>query len=186
MIEPMLCSKGEPFSSPEWFFEVKWDGIRTMIIENRLITRAGSDVTYSFPDLDFLGDIPSDTVLDGELVCMEPDRMPREVYIQSRIHATCRHTIEFMSHRFPAAFVAFDILKKNSIQTMEAPFILRRQLLENSIPDHHKIMLAPGTKEKGEALFQKAKVEQFEGVVAKRLASFYKPGRRTSDWRKIK
>ena len=38
----------------------------------------------------------------------------------------------------------------------------------------------------GKALFELTKQKGMEGVVAKRKASIYQPGKRTSDWLKIK
>lgn len=35
-------------------------------------------------------------------------------------------------------------------------------------------------------LFEQAKQLQLEGVVAKRLGSFYRPGVRSPDWQKVK
>ena len=48
MLQPMALSrKAEPFSHPDWVFEVKWDGFRSLAyIENghcRLVPRNGNE-----------------------------------------------------------------------------------------------------------------------------------------------
>jgi bifunctional non-homologous end joining protein LigD len=40
--------------------------------------------------------------------------------------------------------------------------------------------------ESGVAFFEAAKAQRLEGIIAKKTSSRYLPGRRTSDWRKIK
>jgi ATP dependent DNA ligase domain len=67
----------EPFSHPDWLYEVKWDGFRALLYSNkdgvRLVSRNGN-VFQSFPSLgeglwrDFKG---GHCVLDGEIVCLD-------------------------------------------------------------------------------------------------------------------
>ena len=44
----------KPFSSPDWLFEIKWDGVRTVaLVENGRVTlqaRSGRNVTREYPD----------------------------------------------------------------------------------------------------------------------------------------
>src|SRR5947209_4884773 len=55
MFSPMPLSRmAEPFTHPDWFFEIKWDGFRCLVfIENgrcRLVSRKGNEFK-SFPAL---------------------------------------------------------------------------------------------------------------------------------------
>jgi bifunctional non-homologous end joining protein LigD len=68
----------EPFDSPDWIFELKYDGFRALAyIERgsaRLVSRNGN-VFRSFPDLcadvgRALDGVVS-AVLDGEIVCLD-------------------------------------------------------------------------------------------------------------------
>ena len=72
---PMLARDGDaPFSSPDWIFEVKWDGIRAIayVGENlSLRSRGGKELTRNFPELRELSALTSEAVLDGEIVVME-------------------------------------------------------------------------------------------------------------------
>lgn len=75
-IKPMLAvAAKEPFDSVDYFFEIKWDGIRCLaFIEQgrvRLQSRDLIDITACFPELKCLDQLPSGTVLDGELVVFD-------------------------------------------------------------------------------------------------------------------
>src|SRR5207302_1451835 len=55
-IHPMLATPVEkPFDSPEWLFEIKWDGYRAItFLENakvRLVSRNQNDLTPRYPEL---------------------------------------------------------------------------------------------------------------------------------------
>jgi bifunctional non-homologous end joining protein LigD len=54
-IYPMLAeSITEPFDSPEWLFEIKWDGYRAVaFLENgkvRLVSRNQNELTARYPE----------------------------------------------------------------------------------------------------------------------------------------
>jgi len=92
----------EPFSHPDWIFEVKWDGFRSLIrIEQgacKLVSRKGNEFK-SFSVLSKA--IPTEiqgrsAVLDGEIVCLDADGQP-----QFR---------DLLFRRGEPRFVAFDLL----------------------------------------------------------------------------
>jgi bifunctional non-homologous end joining protein LigD len=67
----------DPFAHPEWIFEVKWDGFRSLAYvhkgECRLISRNGNQFK-SFPAL--AETLPAElrarsAILDGEIVCLD-------------------------------------------------------------------------------------------------------------------
>jgi ATP-dependent DNA ligase len=76
--QPMpLSYRAEPFTHPEWVFEVKWDGFRSLAyVENgrcKLVSRKGNEFK-SFPDLNvalLLECSAKRAVLDGEIVCLD-------------------------------------------------------------------------------------------------------------------
>jgi bifunctional non-homologous end joining protein LigD len=76
---PMLAVRGEPFASPEWLFEVKWNGVRALAARTsggwQLWGRNRVDYGGRYPELDVLRSLPPGTVLDGELVLLS-DRLP--------------------------------------------------------------------------------------------------------------
>src|SRR5215468_6346543 len=82
-IRPMQAVSGEaPFSSPEYFFEVKWDGLRCLLFVGwdgrvRLHDRSLNDITPLLPELHAIGrQVTPGTVLDGELVATDAQGRP--------------------------------------------------------------------------------------------------------------
>ena len=72
---PMLAVAAEPFDSPEYSFEIKWDGVRALAaVEEsdwRLWGRELADYTARYPELDVLRRLPAGTLVDGELVAFD-------------------------------------------------------------------------------------------------------------------
>src|ERR1019366_743169 len=77
---PMLAAQAEPFNSAEYFFEVKWDGVRALAaVEEggwRVWGRGLADYRPRYPELAVLTALPSGTLVDGELVVFQ-DGLPR-------------------------------------------------------------------------------------------------------------
>jgi len=65
-----------PAGVREPLWQQKWDGWRAVWAGQRLWSRRGTALTRYFPDLArVLGArLPADVVVDGELVCWDPDR----------------------------------------------------------------------------------------------------------------
>jgi DNA ligase 1 len=135
--------------------------------EIRLFTRNNNDVTHTYPELlDVPIDNKSDTVLDGEVACIDP---------KTGIVATLR---------LPVIFFAFDILRYKgkdirSCPLLECKAILSQVLAANS---HFKRVLS--VEGSGIALFEAIKLKKLEGIVAKVKESKY-VGRRDANWLKI-
>jgi len=77
LFQPMPVGRSPgPFSHPDWFFEIKWDGFRSLAyLEDgrcRLISRNGNEFK-SFPALNLALPLEcgiQNAVLDGEIVCL--------------------------------------------------------------------------------------------------------------------
>jgi bifunctional non-homologous end joining protein LigD len=73
----MLALPATPFDSPEYSFELKWDGIRALAaVETagwRLWGRERADYTARYPELDVLRRLPAGILVDGELVAFDAD-----------------------------------------------------------------------------------------------------------------
>src|SRR5262245_25079105 len=70
----------EPFQDEDWYFEIKWDGIRALCVVDderrvRLVSRRGLDQLAKFPELAGLGDAfaPVPIVVDGEIVSLDSE-----------------------------------------------------------------------------------------------------------------
>ena len=100
---------------------------------------------------------------------------------------TNRFKIDLAAKRFPATFLAFDVLYLDDQATMEMPLQRRKELLRAQVTDGDRMavsrLVGGGA---GQQLYTLAEQQGLEGVVAKRLDSIYTPGKRTKDWIKIK
>ena len=70
--------KGEAFDSPDYLFEIKWDGTRALVFAEggsyRILNRRRRDITQRYPELACLKGLPDGTVLDGEIVVIREGR----------------------------------------------------------------------------------------------------------------
>jgi DNA ligase D-like protein (predicted ligase) len=178
----MLAVPGRPFDSDQYFFEFKWDGIRTQAaIEPsgvRLMSRNGIEITHRYPDLEGLSDLPKGLVLDGELVAFRNGKPDLETVLGTGKKKRAA----------PAVFVAFDILFERYSPLMDLPFAERRGRLEHAVAALRwkGLLLSEGVRGSGRALFQTASAQGLEGVVGKRLSSAYAAGKRNGAWIKVK
>ena len=75
----MLASAGTAADLPDkdWQFELKWDGVRALIVGDakkiRLISRNGNDMSASYPELTDRSCWPEqDFIADGEIIAVGP------------------------------------------------------------------------------------------------------------------
>ena len=193
-MEPMLATPGElPADDGAWALEFKWDGMRVLIwIDGgrpRAMSRNGNDVTGSFPELRSFGEAMGShqALLDGELVVLGADGKPSFAQLQHRMHAGSPASVRKAAASNPVSVVIFDLLHLDGTSLVGLDYDHRRQALEDLE------IAAPGwavtpsfTSDAGNQVFRTAVDLGMEGVVAKRRASTYQPGRRSRDWIKVK
>jgi bifunctional non-homologous end joining protein LigD len=182
--EPMLAvPAAEPFSSDDWLFEPKWDGIRAMVAWEgsaaRLTGRRGVDITARYPELAGL-EAPHPVVADGEIIALGPDGLPSFEALQRRMHLQDPGA---EVNRTPVTFVAFDLVHDGE-PIVGLPIEERRHRLEGlDLPSGY--VVSESVAGDGLALWEVVRQRDLEGIVAKRLGSPYRPGARSPDWRKI-
>jgi DNA ligase D-like protein (predicted ligase) len=190
-IPPMLAKRGQPFTSDDCLFEVKWDGTRTIVfVENgnyRLVNRRRVDMTYRYPEFDFLAGLPAGTVLDGEMIVLEAGR-PSFHKLLSRENAGSPLKIRSLARNMPAVLVVFDQLYAGSHSIMPQPLELRRRVLAETVAgcNSNRLVVSDVVLGQGRALFDEVVKRDLEGIMAKRLGSRYLAGKRTDAWLKIK
>jgi ATP-dependent DNA ligase len=73
-----LGRRPRPFSRPDWFFEIKWDGFRSLVRiehgESKLISRNGNEFK-SFSALKRCHCNRNQTDQDGEIVCLDVENI---------------------------------------------------------------------------------------------------------------
>lgn len=187
----MLATAGSgPFDSPDFLFEIKWDGIRCIAFleaSTRLQSRNLNDITYRYPELSDLhhGVQGQPSILDGEIVVLRNGK-PCFEDLQKRDRATVPSRIMTFSRERPALFVAFDLLYWKGQKITGYPLTRRRELLEQTVSESESLVISQSVAEKGTAYCQAVFAQGLEGVMAKRLDSLYLPGKRTKNWLKLK
>lgn len=167
-----------PTDGDTWAYELKWDGYRTIAsVERgtlRLASRRGLDATGKYPEVaglvDALGGL--DAVLDGELVVLDDAGRPSFQAIQR--------------HERAAVLILFDVLSLDGRDVMPLPWRERRALLDRLALSGPSWQTPRAVVGDPEAMLNTARDLKFEGVIAKRVDSPYRPGRRSSEWRKLK
>jgi bifunctional non-homologous end joining protein LigD len=190
---PMLATPGyEPFDRAGWWFEPKFDGVRTLLYlegeDVRLISRTGRDQTGTYPELGRVYRRISavNAVLDGEIVTTDDEGHTSFELLQQRMNLAGRSEIERIRKKIPVELVVFDILWLDGEDLMKLPLSERRERLQSVVLEDKGIRLVYWVEDDGISFYEAAKKLGLEGVIAKRAASRYQPGRRSEDWRKIK
>ena len=192
-LTPMLAKSGElPRDEPAWGFEVKWDGIRTILFCDHghmaLQGRNGTDFTGRYPEVRELARElgARRLILDGEIVAFDEEGRPSFERLQSRMHLGSDSAVRRRMRDIPVTYVAFDLLYLDGRSTMALSYEERRKVLD-ALEFQGPAWRAPAYQRgEGSALLAATKELGIEGVVAKRLSSSYEPGRRASAWVKVK
>jgi bifunctional non-homologous end joining protein LigD len=191
--QPMLAEGGwKPFDDPTWWFEPKFDGIRSTTYlttdATRLMTRNGRDVTNQYPELHMVHELVDqvNAVIDAEIVAFDGDGTHSFEALQQRMNLQSEREIKRVSQQIPVALVAFDLLWLDGHATIELPLEDRRELLLGICETDERLQTITQVDRDGVAFAEAARGLELEGVVAKRKGSRYQPGRRSPDWRKIK
>jgi ATP-dependent DNA ligase len=189
---PMLAVPAAPFDSPEYSFEVKWDGIRALAaVETagwRLWGRQRADYTARYLELDVLRRLPAGTLVHGELVAFDADGRPDLPRLLRRHGLTDSWRIRQAPRWCPVRYVLFDVLYHAGHCLVQEPLAQRRDVLTGLCQrlDTAEVRFSEAVVGQGRALYAAALAQGHEGVLAKQLISSYHPGRRSVAWLKIK
>ena len=179
----------KPFSSPEWLFEIKWDGERSLAFvrdgEVELCARSGRDITLEYPELKEIAKRMNArrAILDGEIVVLDESGRSDFLRIQARFGVL--NPSVALQRKTPVTFYAFDLLYCDGYDLRKAALEDRKELLRELLDNSDRVRFSDHQIEKGNELFEVAKQRGLEGIIAKRRDSPY-PGRRSSLWLKLK
>ncbi|MFJ1569871.1 ATP-dependent DNA ligase [Streptomyces erythrochromogenes] len=203
-VEPVLAQAAEAVPGPAALragvaYEQKLDGHRALLFTAAgpggtvlVQTRRGALVQDRWPDLVAAAEtqLPAGLVLDGELVVWDTEagRLSFEA-LQRRAAARARGA-RTLAARWPAYFVAFDLLQHDGQELLARPYAERRALLESPFSD--RALAAPWTLVPQTMDLAKARewleswtdVSGVEGILVKPLNGRYLPGYR--GWTKIR
>jgi bifunctional non-homologous end joining protein LigD len=193
----MLATAAELPLGPGWAYEFKWDGIRALADVRdgriRLYARSGVEVTIAYPEV---VDLPAalaevgitEAILDGEMVVLDAAGHPSFTALAERMHVRDAARSRQLASTQPITYIIFDVLAANGTDITTVPYVERREWLESvaaRMGESPRWLIPPRFSD-GEATLDAARNLSLEGIVAKRLASSYRPGLRSPDWIKVK
>jgi DNA ligase D-like protein (predicted ligase) len=190
-IEHMLTATSTKVPTGDYIYEMKWDGIRTMIYVDeeslRISSRGKRDITKQFPE--FSEDRKqlkcTQAILDGEIVVLDEKGKPQFKTTVGRMHKSNEHSIRTAMKGSPAYCYLFDVLYLDGCSVQKEPLHKRKAWLKSLIrPGGH--FRYSDDIEDGRALFAATKLMDLEGIIAKKRDSIYLPGKRTDQWVKVK
>ena len=166
------------FSSPDWVYEPKLDGIRCLAHKHgsqvKLLSRNQLEYTESFPKIARAIEAQDgDFILDGEIAAMDGDRTSFSL-LQQRGRATV-----------PILYFVFDILFVAGKDVTKLDLLSRKALLRKSLRWRKPLQFVQHIEEEGEAFLKEACKKGWEGLIAKRAVAGYTKGR-SKDWLKFK
>jgi DNA ligase-1 len=177
----------------EFFVEDKFDGIRAQAHGEgqrvALYSRTMDEITHRFPELiEPLGNLPTDVIIDGEIVPARGDLILPFSELQKRLG---RKTVsEELRAEVPVILVAYDLLYAEGRVLINEPLEERRFVLEEMIAKQGTIRLSVAKRFRDVSAldneFDAARARGNEGLMIKSPSSLYKPGRRGREWLKLK
>ena len=187
----MLAKKSEAGIVPkgDYSYELKWDGIRAIIVCDsftiRIFSRSGRDITEQFPELCRTGPkVLKSGVYDAEICCHNEDDIPSFPLVTSRLHLGSGHTQAARTN--PATAYLFDLLEVGGETLIGETYTTRRHRLGESMLDRSLYWEVSGIFEDGHGLLRRVREEGREGIMAKHNKSPYYPGKRRNSWIKVK
>lgn len=188
--KPMLADASRKVPIGNYYYEVKWDGIRSLIYLNegqlRIYSRNGNDITDQFPELN----VPekafriNNAVFDGEIVCLDAEGKANFRKVIKRLMS--KKNFEYESKRTPAYCYLFDCLYLDGRSLLGDSQDRRRWWLFDSVRIGETNYRVSEMVEDGEELFEAAKLLGVEGIMAKRRDAKYSMGKRSDAWIKVK
>lgn len=172
----------------KYLYEIKFDGIRTLIYVNKnnisIRTRNNVDVTHLFLELHGIKNIVGrDTcIFDGEIVLFDKGR-PSFSSLQKRLRIKNKDRIKEVSLDNPVQFVVFDIIYRNRDLTNKT--LVERKKILDKYKDTDSFVKSKVYSD-GEKLFTFVKKLELEGIVAKEKDSLYYVNKRSNVWIKLK
>ncbi len=181
--EPQLAKLGDsPPQGEQWVHELKWDGYRILATiakgEVRLWSRNALEWTDKIPDIrDAVAALGLESgALDGELIAGTGTKQDFNL-LQSTLSGERLGKL---------AYALFDVLHLNGVDVSGASLLDRKALLQELLEDAPAhLAFSSHIEGDGQAAFELAGKQHFEGIISKRADRPYHGGR-SEDWRKTK
>lgn len=177
----------------ETAFEFKYDGARVQIHklgdEIKIYSRRLTDVTRSLPEIVQVVESNvrvDEAILEGEVVAVDRAGVP--IPFQHLMRRFKRvHGIEGITEQIPLTLYLFDALYISGKSLLSLPYVQRRQKLAETAGNVQLTsQMVTESSEKAERFLKAAIDAGHEGLMAKKLDSFYTPSSRGKSWLKVK
>lgn len=182
-VEPMKAQLTDQpaFDSPDWVFEIKWDGYRAIAeinkSGNKLYSRNGLTFDKAYPKVfEGLKAIKKNAIIDGEIVVLDESGKPNFQKLQNYKN----------KDKYPIQYYVFDIIELDGKSLTGLTLVERKEILKDLLPKSDVIKYCDHVEDEGKMLFRQMQKMDLEGMIAKRKKSKYLIGKRSSDWLKIK
>lgn len=178
---PMLATlDNQPFDSPDWLFEIKWDGYRAIASLNKgkveLVSRNNISLKKYTPIADALEELKMNAVLDGEIVVLD-----------EKGHASFQMLQQWTKEQKGfICYEVFDLLWYDGYDLTGLPLIERKKILQSILPENDYIKYCDHVLERGKEMYALSEKMGIEGIIAKKINSTYTPGVRSKNWLKLK
>ncbi len=194
MLASLLDDSPQSLGRPaDWQAEWLWDGLRAQVLKLRgnvcVWSRTEELLTEDFPELLAAATLlPDGTALDGEIIALDGNTvLPVSDVISSRGKRS-----RSLRHKH-LVFIAHDILQHQSSDVRALPLQRRRAFLVSLLEALHRhdvFRISPlvsfGSWDALAHLKDRGREHGAKGIILKRLASRYLPGRTHGEWRKWK
>ncbi|HEY6045131.1 MAG TPA: non-homologous end-joining DNA ligase [Pyrinomonadaceae bacterium] len=179
----------ESFSDPDWVFETKWDGFRSLCYLQdgrvRLMSRNQIEMTPQYPELENLAKQfkARQAIIDGEIVALDEKGMPRFQLLQPRVGR--KSGLSALRGKGQIVYYVFDLIYCDGFDLTSCTLVERKALLEKILRPASFVKYAEHIEAEGDLFFKEIEKFRLEGMIAKRAASPYVQ-KRSSDWLKVK
>jgi len=160
---------------------MKLDGYRALAINANgklgLYSRRRKSFNRQYKELfDALGELPQNTVVDGEIVALDGAGRPNFNLLQHSRSQAKR-----------ICYFVFDILLYDNRDLMQLPLLERRQILKAKVNfQSPRVRIAEYFETSAQTMLQSVREQGLEGIVAKRKNSQYEAGKRSGAWAKFR
>jgi bifunctional non-homologous end joining protein LigD len=192
VIHPMLATVTDhAFSSKEWLYEIKFDGYRAVTFiedgEASLVSRNQNEMTSSYPELRHLASLVSAklAILDGEIVALDEQGHPSFSLMQQRAGIRSGTIRARPNSQIPVTYYVFDLLYLDGYDLMKVNLEERKRVLRAVIRESDILRYSEHFVGAGEKLYEAAKQQGLEGIVAKQRNGCYEQ-KRSREWLKMK
>jgi DNA ligase D-like protein (predicted ligase) len=183
------------FSDPEWLYERKLDGERCLAYYEdgkvRLQSRTGHDITTTYPEVvAAVSKLSGEGLLDGELVAFEGEA---DSFSRLQARLGLRQPPPSLVKQVPVTLCVFDLLAVRDYDLRQLALRHRKSVLGalhltvlgSGSVKHSALQRVEHRYGEGVEFYNFACAHGWEGIIAKRASSIYRPGRST-DWLKFK